>query len=101
MRIIPPIFLLCLVFSIGCSNRRAAFEPVIVELVGRDQTITIRSGQRGIVYSIMTHDGNIVVPEMSATELQVKHPDVYHLLESAIAAEGMFIDAQIGPPEPF
>ena len=59
--------------------------PVIVRLVGRQQTITATAGPNGPLYSARTADGHVIVSNASLDELRIHHPDLYNQLNPAMA----------------
>ncbi len=79
---------------VGCSHEHIvsssdeAFvtdRELLLELVGLDRTITIRSGANGPVYSVSSGDGRIVAANLTEMQLQTEHPQLYELINSAIA----------------
>ena len=50
--------------------------PVIVEVVGRDQRIIVRSGATGPTYSLRNVQGETLVPAMTLQTMQAQHPDL-------------------------
>jgi hypothetical protein len=50
--------------------------PVIVQVVGRDSTITVRAGTSGPTYSVSDSKGTTVVPESTLPQLQAAHPEL-------------------------
>jgi hypothetical protein len=59
--------------------------PVIVRLVSRNQTLTITKGENGPVYSVHSAKGQPLLSLASREELRLRHPDLSHMLDSAIA----------------
>jgi hypothetical protein len=49
---------------------------VIVQVVGRDSTITVRAGIAGPTYSVSDSKGTTVVPESTLPQLQAAHPEL-------------------------
>ena len=73
------------------SSRSQLDGPVIVRVVSRDSTILARAGQRGAVYSVLSKDGQIVVPAMTVQQLQARRPDVARQVRAMTAADTSMI----------
>ena len=89
------ISILCWLILIGsgCGNKSAnmyasspeVMLPVIVNLETRNEVISITSGQEGLIYTVMTKDGRILGKNLYEQELQMKLPNIYHLLKTSYA----------------
>jgi hypothetical protein len=93
-----PILLATILFCCSCSQEHktagpsalkpeAANGPVIVRLVGRETTMTVRAGARGPVYSFQTNAGEQVMPSMTLNELQAFNPDLAKRVRSIQASQ--------------
>jgi len=75
---------------------RSAF-PVIGYLEGRGQTITIKAGPKGPVYSGKTAEGKTLFEDLSTDQLRAQAPKTYQLLKTGVASDSGksdgFIDA--------
>jgi len=61
-------------------------EPAVIgRLVGRDRTITIPSGERGVVYSEQRSDGTVLAHEVGENELRALAPEVYRQVKESLA----------------
>ena len=104
----PTLTLVALALAAGCSHRNppataqppapaaAAAEvqpdaaptgPVIVELRGRSQVVTIHSSPDGPRYSIKTTGGRVLVAGATLDELRTRHPDLYKQIQPALVSE--------------
>lgn len=59
--------------------------PVIMHMVSRDQTLTIRSGPAGLLYSLVRADGTVLLADASTEQLANLHPAVYRQLRNTVA----------------
>jgi hypothetical protein len=77
---------------------RSAF-PVVGYLEGRGQTITIKAGPKGPVYSAKTAEGKILFENLSADQLRAQAPEAYRLIKTGVASgsgkSDGFIDASV------
>ena len=62
--------------------------PAIVHIVSRNQTLTVRSGSGGLLYSLTATDGKVLVADASAKEFAELHPDLYRQVRQFIAVKG-------------
>jgi hypothetical protein len=62
--------------------------PAIGYIERRDQTITIKSGPKGPLYSVKTADGNVLVENLSSEQLRAKAPELHEFIKTAVAAKG-------------
>ena len=76
------------------TSSSAAEFRVIGYLEKREQTITIKSGAKGPVYSVKTTDGKVLFENVSAEQLQAKAPELHEFLKSAMAGNGVVKDAK-------
>ena len=96
-RKLPSILFLALIG--GCAQPRTAAPkaatvqfPVIVRLVGRNQTITITSGPHGPLYSASSRGGELIVQNATLEQLRSEHPQLYRQIAPATAdAQGNII----------
>ncbi len=59
--------------------------PVIVRLESKHETVVIKSGPAGPLYSVITGDGTFVVRDVTLAQLELNNPQVYERVTSAIA----------------
>ena len=75
---------------------RSAF-PVVGYLEGRGQTITIKAGPKGPVYSAKTAEGRTLFEDLSTDQLRAQAPEAYRLIKTGVASgsgkSDGFIDA--------
>jgi hypothetical protein len=73
--------------------------PVIGYLEKRRQTITIKSGPQGTLYSIKTKEGKTLFENLTADELRARAPEVHELIRTAVAADSrkgsVLMDARV------
>jgi hypothetical protein len=62
--------------------------PIIGYIERRDQTITIKAGPKGPLYSVKTVDGKILFENLSSEQLSAKAPELHEFLTTAVAAKG-------------
>ena len=62
--------------------------PVIGYLKGRDDTITIKAGPKGPLYSVETAEGKVLCEDLSADQLRAQVPEVAEFLKTAVAGAG-------------
>ena len=68
--------------------------PVLLTIISRHQTITIRHSSLGPVYTVQTTDGRVVVREQTLETIQAQDPDTYRLIKDALAADSR-LDSRI------
>ena len=61
--------------------------PVIVHIVSRNQTITVRSGEKGLLYSLTGIDGNVVIADATPDKFQQLQPELYRAIRGYIAVQ--------------
>jgi hypothetical protein len=87
------IFCWLILIGSGCGNQSARGHTgspegklrVIVFLEMRNEVVTIMPGHEGLVYTVTTKDGRILVQHVSAQELQAQLPNIYHFLKTSYA----------------
>jgi hypothetical protein len=67
--------------------RNNANGPAIVHIVSRNQTLTVRSGKTGLLYSLTGTDGKILVADATAKDFAESHPDLYRQVRQFIAVQ--------------
>jgi hypothetical protein len=80
----------------GCGNKPAREHTanpevkmrVIVSLETRNEVVSIMSGHGGLIYTVTTKDGRILGQNLYEQELQLKLPNIYHLLKTSYADDG-------------
>jgi hypothetical protein len=77
--------------------------PVIVQLKGQHQIVTVTSGPDGPLYTAQTTDGRTIVANATLAQLRTDNPDVYRFIEPAMAldasVDGGAVKAQAGRPQ--
>jgi hypothetical protein len=95
---------LMLLIGLGCKHEQVAVKSaptatpapviapdttgkVIVHIVSRNQTITVKSGKHGVVYSVRDARGNVMLADASEAELQKFNPLLYQQIRHYIAVQ--------------
>ncbi len=97
-----------LIWFMGCSKDQNVFvpadppvlakdPPVIVRLESKHETIVIKSGPTGPLYSVITSDGVFVVRDVSLAQLELNNPRVYRRVKSAIVESHAGLGRQSSP----
>ena len=60
---------------------------VIVHIVSRNQTITVKSGDHGVVYSIRDAKGNLMLADATPQQLEQYDPQLFRQLRNYIAVQ--------------
>jgi len=75
----------------------ASDSPIICYLERRGQTITIKAGAKGPIYSGKTAEGKILFENLSIDQLRAQAPEIHELIKTAVASgsgkPGAVIDA--------
>ena len=66
--------------------------PAIVHIVSRNQTLTGRSGKAGLLYSLTSTDGQVLVADASAEKFQKLHPELFRQVRQFIAVKNDMTD---------
>ena len=66
--------------------------PVIVHIVSRNQTVTVRSGEKSLLYSLTGSDGKVVIADATPEKFAELQPQLYHAIRGYIA-----VQADAGP----
>lgn len=61
--------------------------PVIVHVVSRDRTITVKSSKDGLLYSLTGTDGKVLVADAMPQKFAELHPDLYRNVRQYIAVK--------------
>jgi len=73
--------------------------PIIGYLEGRSQTITIKAGPKGPVYSAKTIEGKTLFENLSDEQLRAQAPELHQFIKTGVAGgsgnSGVFIDASL------
>lgn len=73
--------------------------PVILYIEKRGQTITVKSGPKGPVYSVKLADGKTLFENLSAEQLRAQAPELHQFIKTAVAKgsgkSGAVLDARI------
>jgi hypothetical protein len=73
--------------------------PVIMYLERRGQTITVKAGPKGPVYSVRTPEGKTLFENVSAEQLRAQAPELHEFIKTAVAGgcgkTGVVIDASV------
>lgn len=89
-----------MICCMGCANEKDAATqvvaddppvlagdyPVIVSIESGHETVVVRSGPTGPLYSVITGGGTYVVRDVTLAQLESNHPQVHERVRSAIAA---------------
>src|SRR5688500_18860760 len=59
----------------------------IVHIVSRNQTLTVRSGKSGLLYSLTGTDGKILVADASPEKFAELHPELFRQVRQFIAVK--------------
>ena len=89
--------------SSGQSNASAALPAIELSVIGflkkRDQSITIKAGSHGAVYSIKSAESKMLFENLTADELRAQAPEIHELIKNAVAAGSgkgsQFMDARV------
>jgi hypothetical protein len=73
---------------------------VIGSMRNRDRTVTIKTGPKGVVYSVATNDGRSLYENISSDQLKAEAPALHEFIESGTAGyaglyEARWFDARI------
>ncbi len=77
----------------GCAGRQAgpapaaASGPVLVELEGVRERVTVTASPDGPRYSVVAADGKVLLARASETDLSSRYPELHERIKSAIAGE--------------
>jgi hypothetical protein len=73
--------------------------PVILFLERRGQTIAVKAGPKGPIYSAKTTEGKILFENLSAEQLRAQAPELHEFIKSAMAGgsgrSGVVMDARV------
>jgi hypothetical protein len=73
--------------------------PIIGYLEKRRQTITIKSGPQGTLYSIKTTEGTTLFENLTTDQLRAAAPELHELIRTAVAADSekgsVLMDARV------
>ncbi len=69
------------------AEERNADHRVLVCLEGRRETVVIKAGPTAPLYSILSSDGQVLVRDMTLTELAAHDAQLHDRVKSAIAAQ--------------
>lgn len=59
--------------------------PVIGRLVGRERTITMLAAPEGVLYSVESAEGRVLVRASGEEQLRAALPEVYRQIKSSVA----------------
>lgn len=89
--------------GIGTNAVKKSKFPVIGYLQGRGQTIIIKAGAKGPIYSATAANGKVLFEDLTVEQLRAQAPEVHDFIKSAVAVNtrGPWpkIDASIRLPE--
>ena len=63
-------------------QKKAVHRRVLVFIKGRNQTLTVHTGQR---FSVSSNDGKTLAAEVSVVELRKRYPQIYEFYRSSYA----------------
>lgn len=64
-----------------------AKHPVIVHIVSREQTLTVKAGDKGLLYSLTGTNGKIMIANASPAEFEKLQPAMYRQVRQYMAAK--------------
>ena len=64
-----------------------AKHPVIVHIVSRDQTLTVKAGERGLLYSLTSKEGKVLMADASAEKFAQEQPAMFRAVRQYIAVQ--------------
>src|SRR5438552_16615395 len=64
-----------------------AKHPVIVHIVSRNQTVTVRCGEKGLLYSLTSADGKVMIADATPDKFAQLQPELYRQLRGYIAVK--------------
>lgn len=78
------------------ATTRPALAPKIVDIVSRDNVVTINAGPAGPLYTARTRSGQTLFADATLDQVQASHPDIYRQVNgnAAVSADHV-IDASI------
>lgn len=79
------------------TPKPAADYPIIGYLEKRGQTITIKSGPKGALYSVKNAAGKVLYENVSAEQLRAQAPELHEFLKGAMVGPGAVGDARVRP----
>ena len=71
----------------AAAMAQAADQKIICHIVSRDQTITIKSGPKGLLYSLTGTDGKILLADASDAVFAKMQPELYRHIRQSIAVQ--------------
>jgi hypothetical protein len=60
---------------------------VIVHVVSRHETITVKSGDHGVTYTVMGRDGTMILADATDAEFEKANPQLYQQIRHYIAVQ--------------
>ncbi len=72
----------------GSETGNGGETRVIVELVGRNDVVTVRKSAFGLRYDIKERNGRVIVEDISEAELEKDYFELYVKLKEAVAEGG-------------
>ena len=64
-----------------------AKHPLIVHIVSRDQTLTVKAGERGLLYSLTSKEGKVLMADASAEKFAQEQPAMFRAVRQYIAVQ--------------
>lgn len=86
--------------TVSTNRETAKAYPVVGYLEKRNQTITIKAGPKGPLYSVQNADGKVILENVTAEQLRAQAPELHEFIKSAVAGnsgKGAVIDASVRP----
>ena len=71
----------------AAATAQAPDQQIIVHIVSRNETVTIKSGPSGLLYSLTNTDGKIQIADASPERFEELRPELYRNLRHYIAVE--------------
>ena len=85
----------CATFQDSTTGDAESAGPVIVHLRTRHQLITIYSTSAGPRFTVHTANGQLLDRDLNIRELEERHSSIHKLYRSAIASDGVLLDASL------
>ena len=71
----------------AAAMTKDAKHPVIVHIVSRDQTLTVKAGEKGLLYSLTSKEGKVLIADATAAKFEQLQPQMYRAVRQYIAVE--------------
>jgi hypothetical protein len=71
----------------AAATANAAQDKVIVHIVSRNETVTIKSGPKSLLYSLIGTDGKILIADATPDKFAAFRPELYRNMQHFIAVK--------------